>query len=221
MNKHFLLRSTSIVLLMLMLANSATAQDNPNDNAFGLLKKRFGLKAGFNFLSLPQLKTADQSLHGNAGFFVGGYYSLPAKRIGYRSEIIFSRQGYDYKTATQTGSVMLDYIVLPQLIALNITRFVQLHAGGQMALLLNAGIDSSASPSSMPNLEKAENFYKKINYGVAGGLEVRPVAGLFIGGRYNLFFNLLKDAQARPGYVPDYSGNLKNGLMQLYIGYQF
>ena len=57
-----------------------------------------------------------------------------------------------------------------------------------------------------------------------GGLELKPVAGLFIGGRYNLFFNLLGNeptTSAYPSYVPDYSGNLKNGLLQIYAGYQF
>jgi hypothetical protein len=146
---------------------------------------------------------------------------VPTKGLGFRSEVIFSRQGYDYRTNTQTGNVKLDYLLLPQLTTLNIGRFLQLHAGGQMAFLLNAKVDSSANPSSVPNLEKAKDYFSKINFGFAGGMELRPFAGLLVGGRYNLFFNLLSDAQARPPYIPWYGGNLKNGLVQLYVGYQF
>jgi opacity protein-like surface antigen len=208
-------------LLLLSIQQIASAQEKENNDAFRQTKKQFGLKAGFNFLYLPTFKTSDQSFSSNTGFFVGGYYSLPAKRIGYRSEIIFSRQGYDYKTSTQSGSAKLDYIVLPQLMTMNITRFLQLHAGGQIALLLNAGVDSTANPSSTPSFERIKDYYTKLNYGFAGGVEIRPFAGLQVGGRYNLFFNFLSDAQSPPAYVPDYSGNLKNGLVQLYVGYQF
>lgn len=211
----------SVVLLLVTIVTGAVAQGKNDDEGFGSLRKKLGVKAGANFLSLPQLKTADQSLSGNAGFFVGGYFSLPAKRIGYRSEIIFSRQGYDYKTGTKTGDVKLDYIVLPQLMTLNITRFLQLQAGGQVSFLLNATVDSSGSSSPQPYIIAAKNYYNKLNYGFAGGLEVKPLAGLLVGGRYNLFFNLLREAQVSPAYTPDYSGNLKNGLIQFYIGYEF
>ncbi|HVF97671.1 MAG TPA: hypothetical protein VM871_10130 [Flavisolibacter sp.] len=111
--------------------------------------------------------------------------------------------------------------MLPQLMTFNISRFLQLHAGGQIAFLLHADVDSSANPSSAPYLMAPKNYYNKINYGFAGGLEVKPFAGFLLGGRYNLFFNLLKEAHDSPAYLPAYSGNLKNGLWQLYVGYEF
>lgn len=182
-------------------------------------RKRLGLKAGLNLMqtgNLSQINAKNQ-----AGFMIGGYFSPSSKTVGYRTEIIFSRQGYDYRNNTQTGNVKLDYLIMPQLMTINITRFFQLQAGGQIALLLNAGVDSSASPSSSPSLESATEYYKKLIYGFAGGLEIRPFAGLIAGGRYNLFLNMLNENQNRPPYIPASKEDLKNGLIQLYVGYQF
>lgn len=45
------------------------------------------------------------------------------KGKGYRTEIIYSKQGYDFAKGNTTGSVQLDYILLPQLATYNITKF--------------------------------------------------------------------------------------------------
>lgn len=213
----------AVVTAIILVTSGAYAQDNRNNGVSGSAKPRLGIKAGLNFLSLPKVKSPNQTVESSTGFFAGAYYAVPAKRLGYRTELIFSRQGYNYKTSSQTGDVMLNCLVLPQLMTLNITRFVQLHAGGQVAFLLNAKVDSSANPSSVPNLEKANNYFSKVNYGIAGGAQVHPVAGLFVGARYNLFFNMLADDKTAttPPYVPATSNNLKNGLFQFYLGYQF
>ena len=208
-----------VLSLAYTIINAQHKESNPLSQSS---KKGIGLKAGLNFLSLNN-GSIEGNIKNNAGFMLGGYYSVPAKHFGYRSEIVFSRQGYDYRTAQQTGSVKFDYIILPQLMTLNITRFFQLHAGGQMAFLLNAKVDSSANPSSVPNLAKTRDYFSKINYGFAGGVELRPFAGLLIGSRYNLFFNLLEEnnQSTYPPYIPRHNGSLKNGLWQMYLGYQF
>lgn len=211
--KYFLLLAFSFSILA--AAPALAQQNNPPQQ----MKKRFGLKAGANF-PVSKLTSVNKAVENNTGFMVGGFFAYPSKGIGYRSELIFSRQGYDYKSSTQTGSVKLDYIVVPQLMTFNITRFFQLQAGGQLAFLLNARVDSSANPSSIPYTGKAKDFFNKINYGFAGGLEISPLAGLSVGGRYNLFFNVMDNAQQYPAYIPD-KKNLRNGLVQLYLSYSF
>ena len=206
-------RVITFSLCILMAGQSLMAQQNE-------MKKRFGLKAGLNFPVL-NFQTTSQHFENGAGSMVGGFFSYPSKRIGYRAELIFSRQGYDYRANTQTGTVMLDYIMLPQLMTFNITRFVQLQAGAQLAILLRADVDSSANPSSIPYFGKAKDYFNKLNYGFAGGLEVSPLAGLAVGGRYNIFFNPLKEEQQQyPAYIPN-KNNIKNGLLQLYLSYSF
>ena len=177
--------------------------------------KYFGAKAGVNVTSI-----SDHAIKNNTGFFVGGYFSAPSKTIGYRTELLFSRQGYDYSTSAQTGTVKMNYLMMPQLMTLNITRFVQLQAGAQLALLLSTKVDSSANPSSIPYAEKAKDYFAKINYGFAAGIEIHPVAGLTMGGRYNFFANTLSNQKTtdKPAYLPS---RKENGLWQLSIGYQF
>ena len=206
-----------ILLLSTFLSSDGVAQDHS-------LKRSLGLKAGVNFTFLNLPKSFNARNH--TGFLVGGYFSpRSSSRFGFRSELLFSRQGYDYQHNRQTGSVLLNYLMLPQLTTFNITRFFQLHAGGQIAFLLNTKVDSSASPSSVPATPDDKGYFNKLNYGFAGGLEIKPVAGLFIGARYNLFFNLLNDAPSSPtmvpSYAPLYQGQLKNGLLQVYAGYTF
>ena len=205
-----------MVAVMIMAVLMVQAQDQNAQS----MRSRFAVKGGVNFSYID--KTQDK-----AGFMIGGYYAPSAKFFGFRTELLFSRQSYSYEKNARTGDVALDYIVMPQLMTLNITKFVQLHAGGQIAFLLNAKVDSLPSPSSQPApaQQKATEFFNRINYGFAGGLEVYPVAGLFVGGRYNLYMNLLDQSNSDsnlPPYVPPYDkGRLKNGQVQVYLGWRF
>jgi hypothetical protein len=191
-------------------------------------QKGIGLKAGLNFVNVKNMKSISDANSGNKTGFHAGIFFAPKTSglMGYRSEILFSRQGYDFKTTTATGDVMMDYILLPQLMTFNITKFVQLQVGGQMGILINAKADSVSSSSQPSTLNKAMDYYNKINYGVAGGVEVKPIAGLVIGGRYNAFFGSLNDQMSSgstgmPSFIPSDGKKLKNGLVQLYVGYRF
>ena len=188
----------------------------------------FGLKGGLNFVNVKNVRSiSDANSTSKTGFMAGAYFApRTAGVFGYRSEIIFSRQGYDFKTTTATGDVMLDYIMLPQLMTINISKFFQLQAGGQLSILIKAKADSVSSSSMPNNLNKAMDYYNKLNYGVAGGIEIKPIAGLIIGGRYNAFFGSLNEQAAAgatgvPSFIPSDGKKLKNGLLQLYVGYQF
>lgn len=141
--------------------------------------------------------------------------------MGYRSEIVFSRQGYSFDDAKNT-SVLNDYVYLPQLTTYNIGKAVQLQLGAQIGFLLNSKM-SGAKDSSVTGL------MNRIDYGFAGGLEIRPFKGLMIGGRYNLGLGKLYKKYEQPAttpmpfplpFDPDKT-NLKNGLIQLYLGYEF
>jgi hypothetical protein len=207
----------------MLLAQSTNAQDTKdNANALQGIKRSFAIKLGASYQHMTSFKSF--SIGDNFGFFAGVYFQPPtASRFSFRSELILSRQGYDYSSSHQTGNVMLTYLMLPQLATFRINKFLELHAGGQVALLLGANVDSSVNPSSVPSLEKASSYFNRFNYGAALGFDVSPSKGSFIGARYNLFFDTFKGKTGAtvPGYVPDYSGNVKNGLLQLYVGFRF
>ena len=181
--------------------------------AFVSAQLRIAVKGGLNFANITNASSIKAGTH--TGYMIGGYISpKPKKALGFRSEIILSRQGYDYKTNTNSGNVNLDYLLLPELITLNFSRFVQLHLGLQAAFLLNANVDSTGSGSG-----SLFDYFKRFDYGVAGGLEIYPIMGLFIGGRLNVSFNDVSVGGNRPNFIPDV--NAKNNVVQLYAGWRF
>jgi opacity protein-like surface antigen len=178
-----------------------------------------GLKAGLNFANVSNASSVNNS--SRTGFHVGVFLSPPSKGIiSSRTELIFSRQGYDYKSSTNTGSVNLDYIMLPQYMSINITKYLSLQFGAQMAYLLNAKVDSSTGGSSS-GAGKIMDMYNRFDYGYGGGVEVHPVSGLLIGARINISLGkLYKDAQS--GQMPSFSSiDLKNNVFQLFAGWRF
>jgi hypothetical protein len=202
-----------------LLFTCAIGQQDPQS----AMTRSIGVKAGVNLNHVSAAGYFHPS--SQTGFMAGAYFSFPSRGLGYRTELIYSRQGYHYESNTSTGSVKLDYVLLPQLMTINIGRLLQLHAGGQLAFLLNSDVDSTSNVSRPPS-GQAVDVYNKINYGLGAGAEIRPLAGLLVGGRYNLFFKTLGEAVSSPSsplppYVPPYNSNLKNGVIQLYVGYLF
>jgi hypothetical protein len=187
---------------------------------------QIGLKAGINFANVTNASSINSS--SRSGFHAGIFFGTPnTKIIGSRTELQFSRQGYDYKSGTNTGTVNLDYIVLPQFMAINITKYFQIQLGGQMAYLLNAKVDSSNSMSiGNASYDKIMSYYSRFDYGFGGGVEIHPVKGLLIGARINISMNsLYKDysteagSSTPPSFIPKV--DVKNNLFQFFAGWTF
>jgi hypothetical protein len=194
----------SIFILLLCLSLFAQAQ--------------IGIKAGLNFANVSNASSINSS--SRSGFHAGILLAPASKKIiSSRTELIFSRQGYDYKTSTNTGNVNLDYIQMGQLMSINITKYVSLMLGAQTAYLVSAKVDSSNGGSTTEN--KIMDFYNRIDYGYAVGAEVHPVMGLLIGARYNVSLaKVYKDLQSfqQPSFT---SEDAKNNVVQLYLGWRF
>lgn len=179
---------------------------------------KIGVKAGLNFANITN--TDGFKADSRTGYMFGGYISPKAKLLGFRSEIILSRQGYNYKSSTNTGNVNLDYLLLPQLITLNFGKKIQLHAGGQLAFLLNATVDSSGAGSGSGSLF---NYFNRFDYGLVAGAEIYPFLGFFIGGRINTGLNNVNKESPIGGNWPNFIPRIdaKNNVVQLYIGWRF
>jgi hypothetical protein len=210
----------SAFVLMGMLC---TAQDKKEKKSIGL-----GLKAGYNFAKVTGASAVNAA--NNNGSHIGAFYSPgggQTKGRGYRTEIIYSKQGYNFATGNTTGAVQLDYILLPQLATFNITKFFQIQLGAQVAFLINAKADSMVNNTATSNpYSKVADYYNKIDYGFAGGIEVHPVAGLMVGARLNISLtNANKEIQPGIPYppgVPNVSGsNLRNNVLQVFAGWRF
>jgi hypothetical protein len=185
---------------------------------------QIGIKAGLNFANVTKASSINNSSH--TGFHAGIFLAPASKGIiSSRTELIFSRQGYDYKTSTNTGNVNLNYIILPQYMAINITKYFQLQFGGQMAFLLNAKVDSTGNSGGTGD-NKIMDMYNRFDYGYGGGIEIHPVGGLLIGARVNISLgNLYKDigAAAAGGgtgsFIPKV--DVKNNVFQVFAGWRF
>ncbi|HUC80010.1 MAG TPA: porin family protein [Flavisolibacter sp.] len=209
-------------LLIALFVTSFTSLNAQNSESAAVPKSWFGIKGGVNFINVKDAGSINGG--NNSGFMAGLFFQSPSKGLlGYRSEIIFSRQGYDFQTSATTGSVKLNYILLPQLTTINITRFVQLQLGGQIGFLLNSGVDSLSSLSTLP-AAGPEEYFRRITYGLAGGVELSPLKSLFVGGRFNLnIASVTKETGAGrlPSYIPTDGKQLYNNVVQLYAGFKF
>jgi len=217
--------------LLLLISSFCIAQTNTQDSTKPKKSHNngdnggigIGIKAGLNFANV----TNASSINGKSqtGFHAGIFISPSTKSIlSSHTELIFSRQGYDYSTDSSTGSVKLDYLTLAQLMAINITKYVQIQLGGQFSYLLNAKADSSKQSTGNASADKILNYYNRYDYGFAVGLEIHPYLGIIIAAKYNLSFSNLYKTPAtlgtgNPSFLP--TVDLKNNVIQLSVGYRF
>ncbi|MGZ3879812.1 MAG: porin family protein [Flavisolibacter sp.] len=181
---------------------------------------QFGLKAGVNFANVTNASSINSS--SQSGFMVGAFLAPASKGLlSSRTEIVYSRQGYNFSTSTKSGNVNLDYLLIPQLMGINLTKLLQLQVGFQMAFLLNATADSLNSSGTSSPYGSVMDYYNKFDYGFALGAEVHPFKGLLIGARYNISLGkLYKDLGT--GTPPSFTAqDAKNNVVQLFAGWRF
>ncbi len=232
------MRNLLLVLMLLPLLalsqNDKTAKPAKPASKSSKSQGGLGVIAGLNFANVTKASSISNS--NETGFMVGVFFSPPSQKLlSFRMELVYSKQGYDYKTNTNTGTVDKHYIMMPMLTGINIGKFARLQAGFQTAILLNAKADSSTSqPGTDPNANPYASggmmkMMNRFNYGLAGGLEIYPYKGIVLGGRYNISFGDMYKTPTptsstttpppMPSFLPDVDA--KNNLVQLYLGYRF
>ena len=218
--KMFLLTLLSVSIL----TATSVAQKNNQMNQY---KQKLGIKGGYNYSriagSTPSFKPDSKN-----GFMVAAFYSAGGgSGMGYRTELVYSRQGFSYDSTGTKMNVRQDYIYLPQFTTFNIGKFLQFQAGVQLGLLVNAVKTKDSSGAQKVDIM---DVYNKIDYGVAGGVEIYPYKGLILGGRYNLslgnMYKRQQDAMSQPGmpyplpFNPDELKG-KNAVINFFVGYRF
>ncbi len=210
-------------IMGLLLATTAFAAQAQKEIKINPSRNQLGIKAGYNW-SYVTASGSGINTKNKSGFMVSAFYApAPTSGRGFRSEIVFSRQGYSFDNGGKNTDVLNDYIYLPQLSTFNIGKFLQLQLGGQVGFLLNSKLSNQVKDSSITNL------LNRIDYGFAGGIELRPVKGLLLGGRYNLGLGKLykkwEQTATNPNPYPlpfnPETTNLKNGVVQFFVGYAF
>ena len=187
-----------------------------------------GIKVGLNFTNITS--ASDVSNSSETGYQVGLFLDPSSQSIlGSRTELLYSHQAYNWSTGQTTGKTYLNYLMLAQLMAINITHFVQIQLGTQIGYLLNAKTDSNKTSTGNASADAIIDYYNRIDFGFSGGLEVRPFMGILVGARYNFSITNLYQLPSStgngtepPSYIPSTSDlNFKNNLIQVYVGYRF
>jgi hypothetical protein len=206
-------RITYAAIALLACFNSFAQKDQE--------RSKLGLKGGYNWSYITGSEQGFKPENKN-GFMFGGFFAPPVNNgMSYRTELVFSRQGYSFENGGQNTDVMNDYIYLPQVGTFNFTRFLQFHAGGQIGYLLNAKKNTGGKDTSITGL------MNRIDYGFAAGIEINPSKAFTIGGRYNLglgkMYKRYENASTNPYPLPfnPETTDFKNAVVQFYIGYRF
>jgi len=222
MKKIFLIASACLVI-------SAGFAQGPAKNDMSQYRTRYGLKAGYNIAWMTGT-SANFEPSNKSGFMVGAFLAPPTKGgMGFRTEIVFSRQGFSYDASGNKQNITQDYIYLPQLTTFGIGKVVQLQLGGQIGYLLNA---KSSTEGQTSTEKKIMDYYNRFDYGFAGGLEIYPFKGLLIGARYNISLgNAFKVPEPSttptpmpiPSPLPFDPSELKgkNSVVNIFLGYKF
>ena len=209
------MKKISILAIIVTAVISVSAQSSKES------KSKIGIKAGYNFSNVVGSQSSFDPKHNN-GYMVSVAFAPSTKNgLGYRSELVYSKQGYSFDEGGKNTDVMNDYLYMPHLMTYTIAKVVQIQAGAQVGVLLNAKKSSGGSDSSITDL------MNRFDYGFAGGVEVYPFKGLLIGARYNLglgkMYKQYEQTPTTPYPLPfdPSTTNLKNGILQLFIGYRF
>jgi Outer membrane protein beta-barrel domain len=188
-----------------------------------------GIKAGLNFTNVTGTSSISNS--SETGFLVGLFLNPESHSIlGSTTELVYSHQAYNYSTGQTTGTTYLNYLMLAQLMDINITHFVQIQIGTQFGYLLNAKTDSNTMTiPGVPYANTILDYYNRFIFGFSGGVEVRPILGLLVGARYNLsltdLYKIPSSTSANeppPSFIPSSNDiNFKNNVIQVYVGWRF
>jgi len=190
------------------------AQDN-NVNT------EFGVKGGFNmsnFLSNDDEANDENVLY---GFNAGVYATLPISDfVAIQPEILFTTKGaeLEYSNAFASGNTKfrLNYIEVPLLVRVNITKNFNVHAGGYASYLVSSKVTGDGSVEFDQDVDTDD--LNKFDAGIAAGVGVdfNPIS---IGLRYNYGLTTVGKERTVAGTTftaPD----VKNSSLSLYLSYK-
>ena len=198
-------------------------------------KRGFGFRVGLNYAKVSGGSDSVQ-YHYKPGLMIAVFFAPSSTGvIGYKSELLYSKQGFDYTNPNgTTGTVSNDYLMIPQMMSINITKYVQLQAGAFAGYLLSSK-DSNIPKTTTDNdpSKMMLDIMNRFDYGAAAGIEIHPFKGMILNARYNMgFAKLYKEqsdiAQTNPTPVPSFNPlakyeniDTKNAVIQLSVGYRF
>jgi len=214
----------SFIAALVISGSIATQQAHAQDTD---PKAHIGVKGAMMITNL--IKAGDNVTENNLklGGAAGIFIKLPVIGIfSIQPELLYMSKGsttsYNFGTGLATpGSgklnFNLNYIELPILAVVNITRYINIHAGPYAAFLVNANVKNKSDNKFFDTYNdlNADNF-QRIDYGISGGigLDFRPfIAGI----RYDGSLRNL----GKSGLSGAITQEARNSALQIYLGVGF
>lgn len=181
----------------------------------------FGVKGGFNMSNL--YNSGDDVDDNNVlyGFNAGVYATLPISDfIAIQPELLFTTKGaeLEYSNAFASGNTKfkLNYIEVPLLVRVNVTKNFNVHAGGYASYLVSSKVTGSGTFDFEQEIDRDDlnKFDAGISAGV--GLDFSPFS---VGVRYNYGLTTVGKERTVGGTtytVPD----AKNSNLNIYLSYR-
>lgn len=190
------------------------AQDN-NVNT------EFGVKGGFNMSNL--YNSGDDVDDNNIlyGFNAGVYATLPISDfIAIQPEVLFTTKGaeLEYNNALVSGNAKfkLNYIEVPLLVRVNITKNFNVHAGGYASYLVSSKVKGNGDFDFDQDIDT--NDLNKFDAGLSAGVGV-DFSPLSIGVRYNYGLTTVGKERTVAGTTYTFP-DAKNSNLSIYLSYK-
>ena len=188
------------------------AQDN-NVNT------EFGVKGGFNMSNLYNDDADDENIL--YGFNAGVYATLPISDfVAIQPEILFTTKGseleYNNDLLSGNAKFKLNYIEVPLLVRVNITKNFNVHAGGYASYLVSSKVTGSGDIDFDQDIDTDD--LNKFDAGISAGLGVdfNPIS---IGLRYNYGLTTVGKERTVAGTTYTFP-DAKNSNLTLYLSYK-
>ena len=201
----------SLVITFMTLTN-ANAQDSAS---------KFGVKGGVNFSNLYTEDVDDNNVL--TGFNVGFFAKLPiSNNIALQPEISYTGKGaelvYNNALVSGTAQFKLDYIEVPLLLVVNVTKNFNIHAGPYAAYMVSAKTTNKSDSGSYNFEDNIDtDDFNKFDAGLAGGvgLDFEPVS---FGVRYNYGLTKIGKEDSSTSFS---SPDAKNSVLSVYAAFAF
>ena len=181
----------------------------------------FGVKGGFNmsnFLSDDDEVSDENILY---GFNAGAYSTLPISDfVAIQPEILFTTKGseLEYNNALASGNAKfkLNYIEVPLLVRVNITKNFNVHAGGYASYLVSSKVTGSGDIDFNEDVDTDD--LNKFDAGIAAGIGV-DFSPISVGLRYNYGLTTIGKERTVAGTTYTFP-DAKNSNFSLYLSYK-
>ena len=180
---------------------------------------KFGVKGGVNFSNFYKSDVDDNNVL--TSFNLGLFAKMPiSENIAIQPEISYTGKGseltYDRLGVKGTAQFKLDYIEVPVLLVVNVTKNFNIHAGPYAAYMVS-GKTTNKSNVGIFDFEDKINVddFNRFDAGIAAGLgiDLEPVS---FGVRYN--YGLTKVGKDNGDFT---SSHAKNSVLSVYASFGF